>query len=120
MNTSRTIVTDVEPLAERWVRLTFADGAVHEVDLGGLLEVGGVFAQVRDDRKAFETVGVDHEFGTIEWPGGIDLDPDVLRGDQEPASGPALARRVISPPECPATPGRRPAPSPPRRFRWAG
>jgi hypothetical protein len=40
---------------------------------------------------------VNAEFGTIEWPGDIDLDPDVLRGDQPPASGPALPRRVIQP-----------------------
>jgi hypothetical protein len=37
MNTSRTTITKVEPLAERWIRLTFADGAVHEVDLSTLL-----------------------------------------------------------------------------------
>jgi len=97
MNPSRTTVTEVEPLAERWIRLTFADGAVHEVDVSGLLQTGGVFAPIRDDRNAFEAVAVDHEFGTIQWPGDIDLDPDVLRGDQQPASGPALPRRVIQP-----------------------
>ena len=67
--------TEVQPLAKRWVPLTFADGAVHEVDLAGLLQAGGVFASIRDDRKIFEAVAVDHEFGTIEWPGDIDLDP---------------------------------------------
>jgi len=93
----RTTITNVEPLAERWVRLTFGDGAVHEVDLAGVLEVGGVFAPIRDEREAFEAVTVDPESGTITWPGGIDLDPDVLRGDQSPASGRALPRRVVQP-----------------------
>jgi hypothetical protein len=97
MNSSRTTITDVEPLSERWVRLTFADGAVHEVDLGGVLEVGGVFAPIRDDRELFEAATVDQEFGTITWPGDIDLDPDVLRGDEAPASGAPLPRRVIQP-----------------------
>lgn len=97
MSASRTTITEVELLADRWVRLTFGDGAVHEVDLAGLFEAGGVFASVRDDRTAFETVAVDSEFGTLVWPGEIDLDPDVLRGDQVPASGPALPRRVIQP-----------------------
>jgi hypothetical protein len=97
MTASRTTITAVDPLAERWVRLTFGDGAVHEVDLAGLFEPGGVFAPVRDDRSVFEAVAVDSEFGTIVWPGHIDLDPDVLRGDQAPASGPALPRRVIQP-----------------------
>jgi len=46
---------------------------------------------------AFEAVSVDREFGTIVWPGHIDLDPDVLRGDQPPASGRVLPRRVVQP-----------------------
>lgn len=97
MSASRTTITEVELLADRWVRLTFGDGAVHEVGLAGLFEAGGAFASVRDDRTAFEAVPVDSEFGTLVWPGDIDLDPDVLRGDQVPASGPALPRRVIQP-----------------------
>jgi len=95
MTAARTTITNVEPLAERWVRLTFADGAVHEVDLSGLLQTGGVLAPIRDDRSVFEAVAVDPQFGTIVWPGDIDLDPDVLRGDQPPASGPAPPRRII-------------------------
>jgi hypothetical protein len=97
MTPSRTTITQVEPLTERWLRLTFGDGAVHEVDLAGLLEAGGVLASIRDDRNVFEAVTVDREFGTIVWPGDIDLDPDVLRGDQRPASGRALPRRVVQP-----------------------
>ncbi len=97
MNASRTTITKVEPLAERWIRLTFADGAVHEVDLSGLLEAGGVFAPIRDDRTIFEAVAVDEQFGTIVWPGDVDIDPDVLRGDQPPASAPPPTRRVIQP-----------------------
>jgi hypothetical protein len=30
---------------------------------------------------------VDPVAGTIAWPNGVDLDPDVLHGDHEPASG---------------------------------
>ena len=97
MNPSRTTITQVEPLAGRWLRLTFGDGAVHEVDLANLLQAGGVFGAIRDDREAFEAVTVDREFGTIVWPGDVDLDPDVLRGDQPPASGGALPRRVVQP-----------------------
>ncbi len=97
MTASRTTITQVEPLAERWVRLPFGDGAVHEVDLAGLLSAGGVFASIRDQREVFEAVAVDHEFGTIVWPDDVDLDPDVLRGDQPPASGRTLPRRVIQP-----------------------
>ena len=97
MTNSRTTIAQVEPLKGRWIRLSFADGAVHEVDLAQLLAAGGVFATIRDDRAVFESVRVDPEFGPIEWPGGVDLDPDVLRGDQRPASGVDLPRRVVQP-----------------------
>ncbi len=97
MTSARTTVTDVEPLAGRWLRVTFADGAVHDVDLAELLQRGGVFADIRDDDEQFRAVSVDREFGTVVWPGDIDLDPDVLRGDQEPATSQTITRRVIQP-----------------------
>ena len=53
------------------------------------------WASVGDDDEPFRAVEVDREFGTIVWPGEVDLDPDVLRGDQQLAAGTALPRRVI-------------------------
>jgi hypothetical protein len=97
VSSPRTTVTRVEPLSGHWVRVSFGDGAVHEVDLSGLLAAGGVFTAIRDDRATFEAVAVNPEFGTIEWPGEVDLDPDVLRGDQKPASGAEVPRRVVQP-----------------------
>ncbi len=97
MTRQRTTITHVEPLAGHWVRIAFADGAVHEVDLSAVLAVGGVFSRIRDDRATFEAVRVDEEAGTIAWPGDVDLDPDVLRGDHEPASGAPMPRRVVQP-----------------------
>ncbi len=95
MTRGRTTVTGVEPLSGHSVRVSFADGAVHEIDLSPVFALGGVFAPIRDDRATFEAVTVDCEGGTIGWPGGVDLDPDVLRGDQEPVSGGPLPRRVV-------------------------
>lgn len=92
---SRTAITRAEPLRDHWLRLTFADGAVHEVDLGPVLATGGVLSAIRDDRDVFEAVSVDPETRTITWPGNIELDPDVLRGDFAPASGKDLPRRVV-------------------------
>lgn len=95
MRHPRTTITQVEPLSGHWLRVSFADGEVHDVDVSAVLATGGVFAPIRDDRGTFEAVRADPEFGTIEWPGGVDLDPDVVRGDQRPASGAELPRRVV-------------------------
>lgn len=48
-----------------------------------------------DDQSIFEQVRVNPESGTVEWPGDIDLDPDVLYGTHEAAHGEPLERRVI-------------------------
>jgi hypothetical protein len=56
-----------------------------------------VFAPIRDDRAMFEAVSVDPESHPICWPGDMDLDPYVLRGDESPASTPSYPRRVITP-----------------------
>lgn len=63
-----------------------------------MLARGGVFAPIRDSRDLFEQVRVNPETQTIEWPGEIDLDPDVLYGRFEPASGVTLERRIVRAP----------------------
>lgn len=91
-------ITHVEPLHDRWLRLWFSDGAVKDVNLSGLLSRGGVLAPIRDDRSVFEQVRVNPESRTIEWSVGVDLDPDVLYGRREPASGVQIGRRTITEP----------------------
>ncbi len=91
-------VTDVEPLDGRSVRVTFTDGAVKEIDLSELLAAGGVFGPIYERREVFEQVAVNPETGTIEWPGEVDLDPEVLYGRYEPASGHRIERRTIREP----------------------
>lgn len=78
-------IIDVEPLGELRLRLTFSDRLVRELDLDRMLE-GGVFESVRDPAE-FANVVVDEVAGTVAWPNGIDLDPDVLHGDYLPATG---------------------------------
>lgn len=76
-------ITNVEVLDRYVVRLRFTDGLVRTIDLGPRLR-GPVFEPLLDlDR--FREVTVDHELGTIVWPNGADMDPDVLHGDFEPA-----------------------------------
>ncbi|MGI8797162.1 MAG: DUF2442 domain-containing protein [Acidimicrobiia bacterium] len=75
-------VTGVEVLDGYVVRLRFTDGLVRTIDLGPRLW-GPVFEPLRDPER-FREVLVDHELGTIVWPNGADMDPDVLHGDFEP------------------------------------
>ena len=91
-------VTDVEPLDGFEIRATFSDGAIKEIDLSELIGAGGVFAPIRDRREIFEQVSVNPESHTVEWPGDVDLDPDVLYGRFEPASGVRVKRRTIREP----------------------
>jgi hypothetical protein len=76
-------IRSVEPLDGFVVRLCFDDGTEREVDLESDLW-GPVFEPLRADRELFRQVRVDEELGTIVWPNGADMDPDVLHGDFEP------------------------------------
>jgi Protein of unknown function (DUF2442) len=58
------------------LRLTFADGLSGEVDVLDRMR-GPVFEAARTP-EGFAEVAVDHETGTVIWPGGADLAPDTL------------------------------------------
>jgi Protein of unknown function (DUF2442) len=77
-------VTSVEVLGHYRLRLGFSDGGSREVDLTGKLR-DHVFEPLADP-GFFAQVQVDHEFGTVVWPNGADLDPLVLHEDFQPAS----------------------------------
>lgn len=79
-------VVEVEHLGDHRLRLSFSDGLVRELDFSGALTGGGVFEPL-EDPATFAKVAVDEVAGTVVWPNGVDLDPDVLHGDHEPASG---------------------------------
>jgi len=59
------------------LHLRFEDGIEGEVDLSELLQFKGVFAPLRDPKEV-RKVTVHPELGTVCWPNGADLDPDVL------------------------------------------
>lgn len=80
-------VLSVEPLGEYRLLLTFSDGLVRELDFASVVQgQGGVFEPLTDP-EFFARAAVDPVAGTIAWPSGVDLDPDVLHGDHEPADG---------------------------------
>ena len=71
------LVTGVTPLGDYRLRLSFEDGVEGEIDIASFVEFRGVFAPLRDPAK-FAEVRLDPEAGTIVWPTGADLCPDVL------------------------------------------
>jgi hypothetical protein len=70
-------VTEVECPADYRLRLRFEDGVEGIVDVTELGAFTGVFAPLKD-KTYFAQVRVDADIGTICWPNGADLDPDVL------------------------------------------
>jgi hypothetical protein len=70
-------IVEARPLGGYRVHLRFEDGVEADVDLGDLIRFEGVFAPLRDPAR-FAELRVHAELGTICWPGGADLDPDVL------------------------------------------
>jgi hypothetical protein len=68
-------IREAKPLGSYRVELTLTDGRVVERDLGPML-VGPVFSEIRIDEVRFMELRV--EGGTLIWPNGADLCPDVL------------------------------------------
>lgn len=72
-------IVEVRPLGGHRLYLRFADGAAGEIDLTERLRFDGVFAPLHDPAY-FARVRLNSELGTIFWPTGADLCPDVLHG----------------------------------------
>jgi hypothetical protein len=70
-------VVEARPLDGYTLYLRFEDGAEGVVDVSKLLPFEGVFTPLRDLAR-FREVTVNPEWGTVCWPNGADLDPDVL------------------------------------------
>lgn len=68
-------IREARPLDNNRVQLTLTDGRVVERELAPML-VGLIFAGIRDDEARFREMRV--EGGTLVWPNGADLCPDVL------------------------------------------
>ena len=91
-------ISAVLPGEEFQVRLTLTDGSVVVRDLSGLLQ-GPMFQSIREDVTLFRAVSIEN--GTLAWPNGADLCPDVvIWGGLPPAQAihPAqtLAPRAVS------------------------
>jgi len=70
-------VKAVETLDGSRLRVTFNDGFCAEIDLTPLIELDRIFASLKNPEE-FKKVKVS-EFGTLEWPGDLDLSSGSLR-----------------------------------------
>ena len=68
-------IREVLPVERFRLRLTLTDESIVERDIADLL-AGPMFETIRKDPLAFRQVTV--ESGTVVWPNGADLCPDVL------------------------------------------
>ena len=90
-------IVSANPLGEYRLHLCFEDGVEGVVDLGSTLSFRGVFAPLQEPGY-FAQVRVDPDLGTVTWPNGADMDPDVLYGRLVPNSDDLAARscRTVS------------------------
>ena len=70
-------IVKVRPPKDFHLHLEFEDGVKGEVDIRKLVKFTGIFEPLKDE-TFFDKVDVNPEWGTIFWPNGADLDPDVL------------------------------------------
>jgi hypothetical protein len=75
-------VQSVEPREGFTVDIHFTDGSHREINLEPYLH-GPIFEPMRNDPSLFRSMRVDE--GTITWPNGADIDPDVLYYGLTPA-----------------------------------
>lgn len=85
-------IVQVSVVGAHRLHLKFEDGVEGEVDVAQIVPFEGVFAPLRD-AKTFAEVTVDRDLGTICWPNGADLDPDVLYAMITGEPMPDLTRR---------------------------
>ena len=80
-----TDVVAVAPIGDYRLLLTFDNGERREVDIASLATFEGVFAPLRDP-DYFRQVQINPDVGTIVWPNGADICPDVLYERSRPVS----------------------------------
>ena len=93
-------ITKVEPLPDRWLRLTLTNGQVVERDVSGLMW-GPVFERIATSDEAFAEVTATN--GTASWlADGADIAPETLiwNGPEPPEDSdatPPVTMKVVSP-----------------------
>ena len=88
-------IVEAVPLENYLLKLRFEDGVEGVVNVSQCVSFTGVFALLRE-RTEFAAVQVNPELGTVCWPCGADLDPDVLYALVTGARIPSLEKTAAS------------------------
>lgn len=65
------------PLNAYTLQITFEDGLEGTIDIAQMIAFEGIFRPLKEP-EYFQQVTVSPDLGTLCWPNGADLDPDVL------------------------------------------
>jgi hypothetical protein len=84
-------IVSASPLEGYRLRIRYEDGIEGLIDVETIVNFHGIFAPLKDPAY-FSQVRVDPELGTVTWPNGADLDPDVLYGRLVPDSDELVSR----------------------------
>jgi hypothetical protein len=88
-------IEQVRHIRDHILELTFADGAVAQLDFRqDVVGRGGIFTPL-EDVDYFKKVRVDPEAKTIAWPNEVDFCPDVLYHRATGAPLPGQASRQV-------------------------
>jgi len=87
-------IVAVKPLDGYQLLLRFEDGIEGVVDIGQLIQFSGIFTPLQN-REYFAQVQIHPDTGTIVWPNGADLDPDVLYAIVAKSPIPDYSRAVL-------------------------
>lgn len=71
-------VTDFSIVGAYTLRVEFSDGSEQIIDFEPIL-IGPLFGPLQD-LNLFDQVELNHGVGTLIWPTGADVDPNVLHG----------------------------------------
>jgi len=82
------------PLEGFRLRVTLTDGSVVERDVSELL-VGPIFEPIRSDSARFREMRAEN--GSVAWPNGADLCPDVLIWGGPPPREPRTPPKELHP-----------------------
>jgi hypothetical protein len=83
-------VIDVEVAGGLRLILTFEGGEKREVDMASIVPLEGIF-QPLSDPAFFRQVQVSPDLGTICWPNGADICPDVLYEQSRPLAASSIS-----------------------------